>query len=48
MENDYFLHGSAVAVKRLEQAGIVLPPMDFEKYSQKKLLDTAEASLSIT
>lgn len=36
MDNDYFKVGMHAAVKRAEDAGFVLPPMDFKKYGKKK------------
>ena len=35
-ENDYFVKGMQTAVRKAEAAGLVLPPMDFEKYAVKK------------
>ena len=36
MDNDYFVRGMEAAVARLEAAGIVLPPVDHEKYDAEK------------
>ena len=42
MDNDYFVLGTEHAIKFLEDSGVVLPPMDLEKYSKKKEADVAE------
>lgn len=39
MENDYFKAGMEAGLRRLESAGIVLPPMNLEKYSKKASTD---------
>lgn len=39
MDNDYFKLGMEEAVKRSEEAGFVLPPMDLEKYGKKNESD---------
>ena len=36
MDNDYFVQGMEAAVARCGEAGIQLPPMDFEIYSKQK------------
>lgn len=36
MDNDYFVAGSESAVKRSEEAGFPMPPMDLEQYARKE------------
>lgn len=43
MENDYFVKGMEIAVRKAEAAGFMLPPMDFEKYARPKEDPTEES-----
>lgn len=40
MDNDYFVTGMLAGVKRAEENGFELPPMDFEKYAKKGVTDS--------
>lgn len=46
MDNDYFKLGMQAAVKKAEEAGFKLPPMNFNQYAKKESDDVGNITLS--